>query len=160
MKHTVKTLIIFTILAIGLTPITLMSYSKKVKQDLSPAEVRSTMKLKKYMSSFGTLLAGMEIMKHKEKNPDWEVIAMTLTEMRQTLEAMKKADQAGNYREFTSALDKNLAEVEKYGKKKDKKVFDSFEKLTNTCFQCHAAHRPSDFLIPKKEEPRISQEGS
>jgi len=132
------------------------AYSKKDSSSPTQAGVRSTMMLKKYMGQFGTLVAGMEIMRIKEKKADWEAIQITLNEMTQTLDAMKKADKDGNYKEFTEALEKNLNEVKVYGKKKDIKVYEAFDDLTNTCFKCHAAHRPTDFLIPKKDTPRIS----
>jgi len=64
-----KLVTLITILALTLTPLALMSYSKKMQKNLDPEGVCSTTKLKKYMSSFGTLLAGMEFMKYKEKNP-------------------------------------------------------------------------------------------
>lgn len=134
----------------------LQAYSKKTLDPLDQAGVRSTLMLKKYMSQFGSLVAGMEILRYKEQKPDWAAIEITIQEMDKTLKAMQKADAQGNYKEFTDALEKNLAEVNNYGKKKDKKVFESFDKLTNTCFKCHAAHRPSDFLIPKEKQPRIS----
>jgi hypothetical protein len=151
--------IFLLLLSCGFVSLNLYGYSKKPVTD-DPEAARSTLILKKYMSDFGTLVAGMEIMKYKDQKPDWEAIDITIQEMNRTLEAMKQADQAGNYREFTDILEKNLAEVKSYGKKRDKKVFDAFDKVTDACFKCHAAHRPSDFLVPKEKEPRISGEKS
>ena len=148
--------IVFTFLAFS--PLT-QAYSKKVSKEPTLNEVRSTLALKKYMGEFGTLVAGMEIMRSKEKKPDWEAIEITLTQMNKTLQELKQADKAGNYKEFTGDLEKNLNIVQAYGKSKDKRVYEAFDQLTATCFKCHAAHRPSDFLIPKQKEPRISQVG-
>lgn len=133
------------------------AYSKKTDKEPSPQEVRSTMYLKEYMSDFGTLAAGMEILRFKEKNPDWAAIEITIKEMDQTLQKMKAADQMGNYKEFTDILDQNLQDVKKFGKAKDKKVFNAFDKLTDGCFKCHAAHRPSDFPLPPKQSPKMSE---
>jgi hypothetical protein len=138
-------------------PALIQAYSKKTDKAPGPEEVRSTMHLKEYMADFGTLVAGMEILQLKEKTPDWAAIETTLREMDQTLQKMKAADQAGNYKEFTDILDQNLQEVKKYGKAKNKRVFDAFNKLTEGCFKCHAAHRPSDFPLPPKQSPKISQ---
>jgi hypothetical protein len=133
------------------------AYSKKTDKEPGPEEVRSTMFLKQYMAEFGTLVAGMEILRFKEKKPDWAAIEITIQQMDQTIQKLKAADQAGNYKEFTDILDQNLQDVKKYGKAKDKRVFDSFDKLTDGCFKCHAAHRPSDFPLPPKQSPKISQ---
>lgn len=152
--------LILVVSALAVIPtLSLWAHSQKSSQEKNPPEVRSTMMLKEYMAHFGSLVAGMEIMKLKEKNPDWDAIRITIQQMGQTLKQLQAADKEGNYKEFTDVLEKNLSEVKNYGDKKDKRVFDSFEKLTNTCFQCHAAHRPSDFLIPKPKEPRISEKG-
>lgn len=154
---TLKTLSLGFILgALLIAPASSGAYSTGSVDPNNPEQVRSTMALKQYMGHFGTLVAGMEIMRAKEKKPDWDAIAITLKEMEKTLSEMQKADQAGNYKEFTSVLESNLAEVKKYGAKKDPKIYDAFDKLTNTCFNCHAAHRPSDFLIPKEKTPRMS----
>lgn len=134
----------------------LEAYSNKKMDPNNPAQVRSTMLLKKYMSKFGIMVAGLEILRSKEADPDWEAIALTIQQMDKTLKEMRVADKEKNYEAFTKILESNLAEVKAYGSKKDKKVFDSFQKLTQTCFNCHAAHRPTDFLIPKKSDPRIS----
>lgn len=132
------------------------AYSTSTVNGQDEAQVRSTILLKKYMQQFGSLVAGMEILRSKEKTPDWEAIGLTLGQMEKTLKEMQAADKAKNYKQFTDVLEENLKEVKAYGLKKDKRVFDSFEKLTETCFKCHAQHRPSDFLIPKDKQPRIS----
>jgi CRISPR/Cas system CSM-associated protein Csm2 small subunit len=142
---------------LGITPAPVFGYSKSGTTDSTPEQVRSTMHLKKYMSDFGILVAGMEIMRFKEKKPDWEAISLTLGQMEETLNKMREADKDGSYKGFTDILDQNLKEVQSYGEKRDKKIYDSFDKLTNTCFKCHAQHRPSDYLVPKEKQPLLSQ---
>ncbi len=137
-----------------------LAYSTGNLNPSDPQQARSTLVLKKYMGQFGSLVAGMEILRLKEKQPDWEAIQLTLTEMNKTLQELKAADQQGNYKEFTQVLEKNLVEVQAYGKSKNPKIFNSFEKLTQTCFQCHAAHRPSDFWVPKEGDPKISKQST
>jgi cytochrome c556 len=132
------------------------AYSTSTVNGQDEAQFRSTILLKKYMQQFGSLVAGMEILRSKEKSPDWEAIGLTVGQLEKTLKEMQAADKAKNYKQFTDLLENNLQEVKAYGQKKDKRVFDSFEKLTETCFKCHAQHRPSDFLIPKEKQPRIS----
>ncbi len=158
MKYSLRLNTIFFTLFIILVPLSVGAYSTGTVDPDNTEQVRATMALKKYMGSFGTLVAGMEIMRAKEKKPDWEAIAITLQEMDKTLIEMQKADRSGNYKAFTSLLEANLAEVKKYGAKKDPKVYDAFDKLTDTCFKCHAAHRPSDFLIPKEKSPRMGSD--
>ncbi len=137
------------------------AYSQKPIENPSEAQVRSTMMLKKYMSHFGSLVAGMEILRYKEKNPDWEAIKITIEDMKKTLQQMKQLDPKGHYQEFTQVLHNNLKEVESWSQKKKKaETYEAFDKLTGTCFSCHAVHRPSDFLIPtpknrKKEKVSI-----
>ncbi|MDX1386122.1 MAG: hypothetical protein R3257_00935 [bacterium] len=133
-----------------------VAYSTSTVNSQDAGQARSTILLKKYMQQFGSLVAGMEILRSKEKTPDWEAIGLTLGQMEKTLKEMQAADQAQQYKQFTDVLEANLKEVKAYGQKKDKKVFDSFQNLTETCFKCHAQHRPSDFLIPKNKQPRIS----
>lgn len=119
------------------------------KTDIPPTASHA---LKKYMSKFGTLVAGLEILKLKEKKPDWASIDYTLSEMNKTLSEMQKADSSNAYKEYTDLLATSLADIKKLSEKRDKAIYDSFDKLSNTCFQCHAAHRPSDFLKPKKNQ--------
>ena len=88
------------------------AYSQKPLSNPTEAQVRSTMMLKKYMSHFGSLVAGMEILRYKEKTTDWEAIKITLEDMRDTLKKMQEADPEGRYREFTDVLSNNLKEVE------------------------------------------------
>ena len=148
---------LFSILiSLSIAPL-LYAYPKSPKTDLTPEQTRSTTYLKKYMADFGSLVAGMEILHIKEKNPDWEAINLTLRDMEDTLYLMRQADKEGNYKEFTDVLYQNLREVQAYSEKKDKRVYDAFEKMTNTCFKCHAQHRPSDFLVPKEKGPRVSE---
>ncbi|GEM_PF-2788277 len=124
----------------------------------STAEISPTAShaLKQYMAKFGTLMAGLEILKVKEKKPDWASIDLTLSEMSKILMEMQKTDTAGAYKEYTELLATSLVALKKMSEKKDKNIYEGFDKLSNTCFQCHAAHRPADFLKPKGNE-RISK---
>jgi hypothetical protein len=118
-------------------------------------EIKSTKDLKQFMYKFGALVAGIEILKVKEKNLDWGTIDLTLKEMEQNLEALQKADTSNFYKQYTDQLAAQLTDLKVMSRRKDKNIYDGFDKLTNTCFQCHAVHRPSDFLKPK-ENRRIS----
>jgi hypothetical protein len=116
---------------------------------------RSTATLKKYMSNFGAMMAGLEIMRLKEKKPDWEVINLTLKEMSSTLEEMQRADAENAYKEYTDVLASGLTDLKQKASTQNKKFYDSLDKMSDTCFKCHAAHRPGDYLTPGKD--RISE---
>lgn len=119
---------------------------------------RSTLALKIYMKDFGGFISDLEIMRLKEKKPDWSVIQNSLDNMAKTLAEMKAADVEKKYQQFTGLLTDRVSEMKAYAKKKDKKKFyESFDQMTNTCFSCHAVHRPSDFLVPKGDHPRVSK---
>lgn len=134
-----------------------VSYNLKAGGNMKPGvDPIISHNLKPYMSKFGTLVAGLEILKLKEKKPDWESIDQTLTEMNKIVSEMQKADTLNAYKEYTDLLSSSLADIQKMSQKRDKHIYDAFDKLTNTCFQCHAAHRPSDFLNPKKNQ-KISE---
>jgi hypothetical protein len=120
-------------------------------------EIKTTRDLKQYMYKFGSMLAGIELLRAKEKKIDWEAIHITLVEMNKTLEAMQAADKSNAYKNFTDQLTAQLIELKRLSEKKSPQIYDSFDKLTNTCFQCHAAHRPADFLKPDPNR-RLSQE--
>ena len=123
--------------------------------DKLPAE--STRSLKKYMANFGSMIAGLEIMKLKEKKPDWDAINITLQEMSSTLSEMQQADTTNAYKEYTDVLAAGLVDLKAQSKIRDKKIFEGIDKLSNTCFQCHAAHRPADFILPKKNQRLTDQ---
>ncbi len=108
--------------------------------------------LKKYMYRFGSLVAGLEILRVKENEPDWEAIDLSIRDISSTITDMQKLDKDEIYKQYTGGVALQIAELKKMSKKKDKKIYDSFDKLTNACFQCHAAHRPADFL--KNNDPR------
>jgi hypothetical protein len=152
MKKTFLMILFF----LGWGPALLLAYSQPAKKNPTPEQARHTTYLKKYMSDFGSLVAGMEILQIKEKKPDWEAINVTLRDMEDSLYRMRMADQEGEYKAFTDVLYENLREVQAYGQKKDKKIYEAFEKMTQTCFQCHAQHRPRDYLVPKD---KVSQAG-
>ena len=113
--------------------------------------VRSTMALKDYMAKFGSMLAGLEILRMKEKKPDWEAIDLTVQELSDNLAAMQKADSTHAYKEYTDVLGAGLVEMKEKARKREKGFFKSVDRLSDTCFRCHAAHRPGDYLAPKKE---------
>src|SRR4030095_5909132 len=107
--------------------------------------------LKKSMQNFGALVAGLEIMRAKEPKPDWPVVNKTLQEMTPTLKTMQQADTAGAYKKFTDRLETSLNELTLLSRKKSPKFYESYEQMTQTCFQCHAMHRPVDFMKPQNK---------
>jgi len=109
------------------------------------------------MANFGSMIAGLEIMKLKEKKPDWDAINITLQEMSSTLSEMQQADTTNAYKEYTDVLAAGLVDLKAQSKIRDKKIFEGIDKLSNTCFQCHAAHRPADFILPKKNQRLTDQ---
>jgi cytochrome c556 len=117
-------------------------------------KVRSTMALKQVMGKFGALLAGLEILRMKEKKIDWEAVNVTLNELSQALDEMRKADSTNAYKEYTDILAAGMVELKDQAQKQNKNFFKSVDKLMESCFKCHAAHRPGDYLIPKDQ--RIS----
>lgn len=109
------------------------------------------------MATFGTMLAGLEIMQAQEKNVDWEVVDLSIREMTQTLDAMQKADAQNRYREYTDILAAGMIELKEKSAKHDKNFFKSLDKVSESCFKCHAAHRPGDYLVPTNQ--RYSNDG-
>lgn len=112
----------------------------------TPASKKVTLALKQYMAQFGTMAAGIELMREKDKKPDWSIIQSSLESMQKTLEQMKAADTQKNYVEFTSVLDRQMGLLEVAAKQKNKKFYSSFDELLDTCFNCHKSHRPDNFL--------------
>ncbi len=124
----------------------------------NPVDPQTTISLKQYMAKFGTLMAGVEILRIKEKQQiDWETIDLTLNEMTKTLNDMQAADKTGAYKAYTELLSGQLNDLKKQSQEKNKKIYDSFGKLSHTCFGCHAAHRPADFLVPKPKSTATVQ---
>lgn len=117
--------------------------------DPDKVEITTSRDLKRYMKQFGTLVAGLEILKAEKKTPDWAVIDYTLREMNTTLKAMQNADKKQAYQEYTNQLEKELLQFNSMSQNKDPKIYDQIDSLTNTCFRCHAVHRPADFLQPR-----------
>jgi cytochrome c556 len=111
--------------------------------------VETTYILKQLMGRFGTLMAGIEIMQMKEKKPDWESIDWTLKELGQVLNQMQAIDKSEAYKKYTDVLAAGLIDLKNKYRKKDRNIYDGFGNLIQTCFQCHAMHRPADFLFPK-----------
>jgi hypothetical protein len=88
-------------------------------------EIKTTHDLKQFMYKFGTLIAGVELLRAKEKTIDWAAIHITLQEMSQTLQAMQLADKTDAYKSFTDQLDSQLAELRKLSEKKSPQIYDS-----------------------------------
>lgn len=125
-----------------------------------PPATRSTISLKQYMSKFGSMLAGLEIIQLKEKKPDWAAIDISVKELSETLAEMQKADKDSAYKEFTDVLAAGMVELKDKAAKRDKTFFRSLDKISESCFKCHAAHRPGDYLIPEKGSDKLSKETS
>jgi hypothetical protein len=113
---------------------------------------RSTANLKPYMAKFGSMLASIEIIQLKEKKPDWPAIDIAVNELSQTLSQLQKADQENAYKEYTDVLAAGMVELKQKCAKRDKSFFRSLDKISESCFRCHAAHRPGDYLIPKDKD--------
>ena len=115
----------------------------------TPQDSETTNSLKQLMAKFGTLMAGVEILRSKEKNPDWPSIDLSIKEMSDALAQMKQADKTQSYKKYTDMLTLGLEDLKIKSKKRDKNIYAGFDDLIHTCFQCHAMHRPTDFMHPK-----------
>ena len=139
-------------LSIGAVLLTLSFAAPLHAKSLAPhpaqAATAATPQLKQYMASFGTMFAGLEIMK-SEKKVDWEAVAISVQEMSQALDAMQKADSQNRYREYTDILAAGLVDLREKSEKKDKGFFKSADKVSETCFKCHAANRPGEYQAVK-----------
>lgn len=131
--------------------------AKSLPPHPASAATAATPSLKQYMATFGTMMAGLEILKVQDRNVDWEVVDLSLREMSQTLDAMQKADSANRYREYTDILAAGMVELKEKSAKHDKNFFKALDKVSESCFKCHAAHRPGDYLVPQNQ--RYSNEG-
>ena len=120
-------------------------------------EIKTTRDLKQFMFKFGGIVLGLEVLRVKDKTPDWRAVNLSLKEMNETLGAMQKADKGNAYKSYTDQLATQMAEIKKLSQKKSPQIFDAIDKLIDSCFQCHAAHRPADFLRPK-DNRQLSQE--
>ena len=123
--------------------------AKQLPPHPSQPATAATPSLKQYMSTFGTMLAGLEIMKIHEKNVDWEAVDLSVREMSQSLDAMQKADTQNRYKEYTDILAAGMIDLKEKSAKRDKGFFKAVDQVSETCFKCHAAHRPGDYLVPK-----------
>lgn len=153
MKHSLKTLSLATVLfSISASALATQPMAHPVIQ------TRSTANLKQYMSKFGSMLAGLEIIQLKEKKPDWPAIDISVKELSDTLSELQQADKDNAYKEYTDVLAAGLVELKEKAAKRDKKFFRSLDKISESCFKCHAAHRPGDYLIPEKGSDKLSQQ--
>ncbi|MFO1462778.1 MAG: hypothetical protein U1F66_03305 [bacterium] len=146
-------------LALSLGATSALAKDKEPVGHPTPA-TRSTASLKQYMSKFGSMLASLEIIQLKEKKPDWPAIDIAVQELSNTLAQLQKADQDNAYKEFTDVLAAGLVELKAKSAKRDKTFFRSLDKISESCFKCHAAHRPGDYLIPKDDKDLLSKENS
>lgn len=119
------------------------------EQTKIPVDAESTATLKNMMGKFGTLMGGIQVSMAKDKEIDWDVVDLTLKDMDEVLKEMQKIDKNQAYKPFTDLLATGLADLKIKYRKKNKDIYEHFDKLTETCFQCHALHRPADFLFPK-----------
>lgn len=120
-------------------------------------DAETTTSLKQLMAKLGTIMAGLEILKSKEKNPDWPSIDLSIKEMSDVLAQMKQADKTQSYKTYTDMLSAGLNDLKIKSEKKDKNIYAGFDDLIHTCFQCHAMHRPTDFIHPKTRPTAKSQ---
>src|SRR3989338_10910230 len=90
--------------------------------------------LKVYMAKFGSYMSGINIEQAQNKKPDWEVIDITIKEMSSTLAEMKQSDKTRAYKPYTDALTKQLRVIQEKREKQDKKIYNEFDKLMDTCF--------------------------
>lgn len=128
-------------------------YGKTLPPHPAQAATAATPELKQYMASFGTMFAGLEIMK-SEKKVDWQAIDLSIKEMSQALDAMQKADSQNRYRQYTDILAAGMIDLREKSAKKDKSFFKSLNQVSETCFRCHAANRPVDYLVPISSQQR------
>jgi len=132
-----------------------MTHAQAVHGDVA---MRSTASLKQYMSHFGTMLASLEIIQLKEKKIDWSAVDIAVQDMSKTLDELQKADKDNAYKEYTDTLAAGMVDLKAKSAKRDKTFFDSLNKLSETCFKCHAAHRPGDYYFPKNDKDLMTKQ--
>lgn len=130
----------------------LWAYPESVPSNTS-TPILSTGYLKQFMAKFGTLVAGLEIMRAKDEKPDWKAIEWTVNEMKKNWKETQKATSSVEaYQGYLQVLSLHIEALDKKTKKKDKGIYDAVDAMTESCFQCHTAHRPADFLVPKNNQ--------
>lgn len=102
---------------------------------------KTTAALKEFMLRFGSEAISLEILRSKEKRPDWDAIGESVTEMESVVSQMQKADAKGDYKSFTDTLATYVAQMKGHTHKHSRKVFKVYNELTETCMLCHATHR-------------------
>ncbi len=140
-----------TLVCFALTSSLLLTAPIFAGGDVKNIDPQTTVSLKDAMRKFGTLIAGVEILSIKEKKPDWRVIEMTVEDMDKTLKEIQSIDKNQSYKVYTDLLSDGISDLRKYTTARDRNIYKRFEKVEQTCFQCHSAHRPDDYLIPKKK---------
>lgn len=111
---------------------------------------KTTAALREFMLRFGSEAISLEILKSKERKPDWDAIGETVNEMDSVVVQMQKADKKNDYKAFTDSLSMYVAKMKEYSHKKNRKVFKVYTELSETCMQCHAAHRSPNYLGDKQ----------
>lgn len=140
--------IFFTLLALVMITSSLPAWSGSVEG--TPSK-HSTKALKKYMARFGSYIAGINIARYQDEKPDYEMIDTSVNEMLKSLNDMQKYDKDGLYKNYTSQLEKQLVSIKTKTAAHDQNIYKAFDGLMDTCFGCHTAHRPANFLEPTKE---------
>lgn len=114
--------------------------------------ILATQNLKEFMAHFGVTLSGLELMHAKEEKPDWEAIAISVKALDKNLKEMQAANKVKAYEEYLKTLSQKVEILKSQSAKKDPAIFKTIDETSNTCFRCHAAHRPADFY-PSKTQP-------
>ncbi|MCB1214575.1 MAG: hypothetical protein KDK66_03770 [Deltaproteobacteria bacterium] len=115
-------------------------------------------KLRGYMGKLGGLFASVQIDESALKSGegvDWDTLGIAFKEMEDTLKEIRSIKEFKNYDAFFGQLESDLRTVKGYQIKKNPKVFDAFNKMTNTCFSCHALYRPENFLTQPNHEKTV-----
>ncbi|EKD41592.1 MAG: hypothetical protein ACD_73C00638G0004 [uncultured bacterium] len=102
----------------------------------------------------------VDIIKIQEKlqdqdKADWDAIYKLLGEMQQTVLEMELKDKKKIYHVYTDQLYELVRGLRKMASRKDEKITDKFEAMTNACFGCHATHRRPDVKINNQKSANL-----
>jgi len=103
--------------------------------DSSPPQVSV---LKKSMISFQDSVAKLQMLQSKN---EWDQVAAALKSLRASVEALKRSDPGLEYPGAILKVSLIVSEMESLQKMKDPALFDKIPSLTQSCLQCHSAHR-------------------
>ena len=109
-------------------------------------DAKTTAALKEFMLHFGSEAISLEILRSKDKHPDWDAIGETVTEMESVVIQMQKSDKKNQYKNFTDTLATYVSQMKELSHKHSRKVFKIYNDLSLTCMQCHATHREPEYL--------------